>query len=367
MENSRPVIPLFGLLAIIVITLLVLNKPEKVEEVQVISVRTAKISNDLPIKRVQISGTTQSAETTVLRFQVGGRVTKKSARLGDSISKGDSIATLYNPELEPITAAAKDNLARLTAQAEQAQRDFNRIDGLYKDQAVTVSEWESVRTALSASKNAQSAAQSELDRAAQLSGELSLQAPFSGSVTEIMIDVGEVVSAGSAAVRLSNPELVELKIAVSDKILQQIKLGQNVSVSRALQPTESNLQGVVSEISPYRERGSLPEIIITLNADQIGPGVAVNAYIEIQEKKGLSIPMRSVLMTGDNTVAVYRVVDDTAVLVPIRPLRIDTQSVVIEQGLNAGDAIVVEGISQLYDGAKVTEAPTAVNEVEAER
>ncbi len=357
MENSRPVVPLFALLAIIVISLLVLNKPEKVEDVQIISVRTAKLSDELPIKRLQISGTTQSAETAILRFQVGGRVTQKSARLGDSIDKGDSIATLYNPELEPIKATAKDNLARLTAQAEQARRDFNRIDELYKDQAVTVAEWESARTALSASKNAQAAAKSELNRASQVSGELNLVAPFSGSVTEIMIDVGEVVSAGAAAVRLSNPELVELKIAVSDKILQQVKLGQNVSVVHALQPTESPIQGVVSEISPYRERGSLPEIIISLNAEQIGPGVAVNAYIEIQESKGLSIPMRSVLMTGDNTVAVYRVVDDTAVLVPIRPLRIDTQSVVIEQGLNAGDAIVVEGLSQLYDGAKVAEAP----------
>lgn len=360
MENSRPVIPLFGLLAITVITLLLLNKPEKIQQDQIISVRTATLSDEAPIKRVQISGTTQSAETAVLRFQVGGRVTTKTARLGDVINKGDSLATLYNPELEPITAVAKDNFARLSTQTDQAQRDFNRINELYKDQAVTVAEWESARTALSASKNAQSAAKSELGRAAQVSNELSLVAPFSGSVTEIMIDVGEVVSAGSAAVRLSNAELVELKVAVSDRLLQQISLGQNVLVQRALEPTQAPLQGVVSEISPHRERGSLPEIIISLNAEHIGPGVAVNASIEIQEKKGLSIPMRSVLMTGDNTVAVYRVVDQRAVLVPIRPLRIDTQSVVIEQGLSAGDAIVVEGLSQLYDGARVTQASAAL-------
>ena len=365
MENGRPVIPLFILLAIVAITLLALSTPEQEPEEQIIGVRTAKLSGELPIKQIQISGTTQSAETALLRFQVGGRVTQKSIRLGDSIAKGDSVATLYNPELEPITAAAKDNLARLTAQAEQAQRDFARIDVLYKDRAVTIAEWEGVRTALSASKNAQSAAQSEVDRATQVSGELSLLAPFSGSVTEIMIDVGEVVSAGSAAVRLSNPNIVELKLAVSDKILQQIELGQKVSVSRALQPTELPIEGLVSEISPHRERGSLPEIIISLDAEQIGPGVAVNAYIEIQAKQGLSIPMRSVLMTGDNTVAVYKVVNNIAVLVPIRPLRIDTQSVVIEQGLTAGDALVVEGLSQLFDGAKVVEATAAANTAES--
>lgn len=356
MKNGRLLIPLFVFLVLVTVSLLTMNRPEQVHEVPIITVRTAKLDGELPIKRVQISGTTQSAETALLRFQVGGRVTSKSVRLGDSISKGDSVVTLYNPELEPITSTANDNLARLTAQAEQAQRNFSRIDLLYKDKAVTLAEWESVRTALSASQKAQSAAKSELDRAKQVANELNLLAPFSGSVTEIMIDIGDVVTAGSAVVRLSNPSVVELKLAVSDKILQQVKLGQTVLVSRALQADESPLKGLISEISPHRERGFLPEIIISLDAEQIGPGVAVNAYIEIQAKQGLSIPMRSVLMTGDNTVGVYRVVDNVAVLVPIRPLRIDTHSVIIEQGLMPGDVLVVEGLPQLFDGAKVVQA-----------
>lgn len=360
MRNSRLVIPIFALAVTVAVGFFLVQKhPEQSQERDTHNVRTVKISGDLPVRRLRIAGTTESAETTALRFQVGGRVIDNKVRLGDSIAKGDTIAKLYNPELEPLTGAAKDNVARLLTETQQAKRDFARIDALYKDEAVTRAEWEAVRTALTAKRNAQAAAESELARATQVADELSLVAPFGGSITEVMIDVGDVISAGMPAVRISNPMLVELKLAVSDTVVEQLKLGQTILVNRALRPNEPAVQGTISEISPYRERGSLPEIIVTLDAEKIAPGVAVNAIIDVVADRGLSIPTRSVLMTGTDSVAVYKVVEGIARLVPIRPLRLDSDSVLIDQGLMPGDALVIEGISHLYDGARVAEADTA--------
>lgn len=365
MKNSKTVIAVLVLIAVIAAVAITQKSPRKSIQPAALSVRTVTLSGDLPIVNMRLSGTTQSAETTALRFQVGGRVVEKYVRLGDSIAKGDVLAKLYNPELEPLTFAARENLARLAAETEQAKRDFARIDALYKDKAVTQAEWEGVRTGLSAKKNAQAAAQSELARATQVAGELDLLAPFNGTVTEIMIDVGDVVASGAPAVRISNPKLVELKLAVSDLIVNQIKLGQEVPVYHALQTAKPAIQGMVSEISPYREQGSLPEIIISLNAEQVRPGVAVNANIAITALEGISVPTQAVLMTGVDAVAVYKVVNGVANLVPIRPLRLDSEQVVIEQGLSQGDSLVVEGISKLYDGAQVKEAstPAGVNSV----
>ena len=151
---------------------------------------------------------------------------------------------------------------------------------------------------------------------------------------------------------------MELKLAVSDVILEQLRLEQTVELARALDPEGERIKGVISEISPYREPGSLPEIIITLDSNEVGPGVAVNAQLEIKAERGMAIPIRSVLMTGNNTVGVYRITDGIANLVPIRPLSITTNSVVIDQGLEPGDALAVEGLQQLFDGAKVIEAQT---------
>ena len=360
MNTRRLVIPIFIVAALLTIILLFTNKSEQQQADPVITVRTATLSGDLPIRRLQISGTTQSAETAMLRFQVAGRVTEKRVRLGEIVSKGAVLARLYNPEFEPMITSAKENLARFTAEMSQLKRDFARLDGLYQQRAVTRQEWEVARTRLIASEKAESAAKSELNRANNVASELSLVAPFDGVVTDILIDVGEVLMSGSPAVRLSNPDLVELKLAVSDTILGQVKLGQLVQINRALQASDIDIEGIVSEISPHRERGSLPEIIVRLDAAEIGPGIAVNAKLEVLSSRGLNVPMRSVLMTGEDSIAVYRVSNGIAKLVPVRALRISTDSIEIDRGLNQGDAVVIEGIPQLFDGAKVIEASVSV-------
>ena len=68
---------------------------------------------------------------------------------------------------------------------------------------------------------------------------------------------------------------------------------------------------------------------------------------------GISVPMAAVLMTGEDNIAVYRVNDKVAELVAIRPLKMTSSNLIIEQGLQAGDQIVTEGIAKLYDGASV--------------
>lgn len=353
MQQTRFVIPLLVVAAIAVTLLLLKKTPENKEEAAPTPVRAATLSSIPPMEKMLISGTTRSSESALLRFQVSGRVLEKKVSLGDNVAQGDVLARVYNPELEPLAEGAKDNLARAIAQASQAQRDFNRVDELFKQQAVTKQEWERSRTQLTSSEKAQSAAKAELARAQQIKAELSLVAPFAGTVTEILIDKGEVVSAGAPAVRLSNPAAVELTLPVSDNIIQQITIGQVVQLTKALLPSAASVDGKVIEISPFREQGALPEIKIAINADTIGPGTAVTAQLTVQASSGISLPLKSVIMTGENTVAVYRIADDRAELVAIRPTKINAESVVIEQGLHAGDRIVTEGVAKLYDGAKV--------------
>jgi len=335
------------------------TSPEKRPSDTAIVVRTTEVSTELPIETINIAGITEAADSTLVRFQVGGRVTKKSVRLGDNVEQGSPIASLYNPELEPTKEAARNNLNRLNTQLEQAERDFKRLDGLFKQEAVTRQEWETAKTQVLAATNAKDAAQAELDRASQLTSESVLVAPFSGAVTKVMIDIGEVVTPGSPAIRLSNPSAVELKLAVSNVTLSQLKIGQQVKVTKSLEPQADSITGTITEISPFQEAGSLPQIIVSLNADEIAPGVAVSTAIEITAKRGVGVPIQSVLMTGDNTTAVYRVQDGRAELLPVRPLRITNSSVILEEGLNQGDVIVIEGLSKLFDGAKVSEAQIA--------
>jgi len=318
-----------------------------------VSVNVYPVQDIAVTETIIIPGTTQSAESALLRFQVSGRVLEKNTRLGNKIRKGEVLASLYNPEIQPQAARATENLQQLDVQLSQAKRDFDRINDLYKEQAVTKQEWEQVKTTRKSAQRAVNAAQAELQRANRLAEELKLVAPFDGVVTEIMIDQGEVIQTGSPAIRLSNPGLVELTLSVSDQVIPKLTQGQIVRVVPALDNTAQTIDGLVSEISPFREQGSLPQIIISLPADQIQPGVAVSARIDIAGDSGLNIPLKAVVMTGNDSTAVYVIKEGRARLLPIRPIRIGNSSVLVESTLEVGDQIVIAGISQLYDGANV--------------
>lgn len=354
MEQSKQVIPFF--LIALVITAVVFFAKGSDDEPQLqttIPIRTATISSDVPINNLVVSGTTRSAETALLRFQVGGRVEAKLVTLGAQVAAGDSLAKLYNPEIEPLAQQAKENLARLNAEREQAKRDFERLQALYAQQAVTRQEWENGKTRLTSTDKAVSAAKSALLRSERVATELDLVAPFPGTVTEILTDVGEVVAAGAPALRLSNPSRVELKIAVREETLSQVSLGQEINVRRSVSTDDRVFVGTVTEISPFRERGALPELVIALDGNEIAPGTTVTAELAIRADDKISVPIRSVLMTGENTTAVYRIANNIATLTPIRPLKITAGGVLIDQGIEPGDVVATEGIAQLFDGALV--------------
>lgn len=348
-----PFVLVLALFAYLVARSLLSQEDAELESVSAVSVNVYTVQDIVVAQTIIVPGTTESAESALLRFQVSGRVIEKNIRLGSKISKGDVLATLYNPEIEPLAERATENLQRLDVQLSQANRDFNRIDGLYKDQAVTKQEWEQARTSLKSAQRLVNAAKAELQRANRLAQELQLLAPFNGIVTDVMIDQGEVIQAGSPAIRLSNPELVELSLNLSDQVVSKLTQGQPVRVTQLLNSSANVIDGSVSEISPFREQGSLPQIIVSLPADQISPGVAVSASIDIASDQGLNIPLKAVVMTGNDSTAVYVIEQNNVRLLPIRPIRIGNSSVLIESSLQVGDELVIAGIAQLYDGAKV--------------
>ena len=112
---------------------------------------------------------------------------------------------------------------------------------------------------------------------------------------------------------------------------------------------------MINDLSPFRERGALPQIVVSLPVNQIQPGEAVNAQLRIPSATGLNVPIKAVVMTGDDSSGVYVLDASRSVvkLVAIRPLRIDSDSVLIEGELSYGDQVVVAGIAQLYDGARI--------------
>lgn len=351
---------------------------EALKPSDVVLVDVYDVDDALGFETIRVGGTTKSAETAQLRFQVSGRVIEKKVRLGDSVIKGQVLVVLDNPEIAPLERRATQNLAQLEVQVMQAKRDFDRINGLYEEQAITKQEWEQVNTQYKSTRTLVEAARAELQRASRLADELALTAPFDGVVTDIHIDEGEVIQVGAPALRLSNPDSVELQLALSDSVIGKLSKSQAVRVYRSLGDSSDVIVGVIVDISPYREQGALPKVVIVLPEAQIRPGVAVTAELDVQSDLGLRIPINAVVMTGEDSAGVYYVSDlnvssnnatsskvkssqngqKIVKLIPVTPLKIGDSTVLIDSQLKPGDQVVTAGVAQLYDGARIRIRPS---------
>ena len=348
-------IAVVAIVASVIVTVLLFKHEKESPAADVVPVNVYQLKEVAATQTVTVAGTTKSAERAVLRFQVSGRVSSKQVRLGDKVSAGQTLIELYNPEVQPLAALASKRLQQAEVQLSQAQRDYRRLNQLYKEQAVTQNEWEQAKTAFDSAKSSVSVAQADVQRADRLAQELVLNAPFDGVVTEINVDQGETVQIGTVALQLSNPDSVELEMALSSSVVSKLAQGQEVTVVSTFAELKQPIKGVIKDISPFRERGALPQIIVSLPADQVQPGEAVKAQLQIPSAGGLNVPIKAVVMTGEDSSGVYVVDTQKSVvkLVAIRPLRIDNDSVLVDGALSYGDQLVVAGIAQLYDGARV--------------
>src|SRR5208282_3471571 len=92
---------------------------------------------------------------------------------------------------------------------------------------------------------------------------------------------------------------------------------------------------------------------------QLWPGQFVNARLHVAtQKDGLTVPA-STVQRGPNGPYVFVIKEDQTVeLRPVKVGQIDNGEALIEDGLAAGEKVVVDGQYKLQPGSKITVGPT---------
>lgn len=348
------------------------NLPTYVIDSQQIPVRIASVTRQPVYDLRTFTGTTRAVNRAVMRSQISGRVDFLPLRLGQSVKKGQVLVDLYNPEAAPAARSARVRWQQLQDQQGQQQRDFERISALYDQGQASRQDFEQARTAWNSANDAALGAESEYQRASGLDQERQIRAPFAGVITSISTDVGEVVSPGQALLQLAAPNKTELELVVSPQIATGLKVGQTVSVNLPLQSVVNKsvtnksgvnkpaLKGVVKEISPFRDRGALPTVVLGFADGEVASGVAMSAEFKVPVGEAFVVPSSALMRYGYGAV-VYRLVDDETGD-KVEPVSVTTGSaqasgVVVTGKFEQGDRIVVAGTQRLFKGAAVQVMP----------
>lgn len=305
--------------------------------------------------------------------EVGGRPIQE----GDPVRRGQALAVLDTADLSRQSAAASAALAAAVAQAEgaraahaQATIEVGRARSLAAGGDLTPAELDRAESALAGAAAALRAAEAQVEaRVEQLAlargavDDATLRSPIDGLVARRMFDAGESVAPGMAAFTVIDPSQMRVAFAVPDTRVAELELGARVPV-RVEAFAGRAFVGEIVEVSPVADpalRAFTVELAVDNPDGALRAGMVASVAVSgAPEAPATLVPLGGIVRDPADAdgFAVY-VVDEAAVarLRPVRIADLVGNEAVVEQGLVAGERVVVDGAALLHDGAPVEVRP----------
>ena len=355
-----------------------------------VAVRVQEVNpQDVQLK-VHSQGSVMPSTETQLIPEVAGRVTWMSPALvsGGAFKKGDVLVRIEPQDYRNVRDRARASLVRAEAEQEHAKFEHQRMVSLAERQLVSSSELENALRALRVADAALADAQVNFSQARQDLGRTEVRAPFTGLVRSESVDLGQLVGRGAAVATIYANDQVEVRLPISDRQLAylDLPLGQQGAIDPLRQPSVvltaeyagqdiEWLGKVVRTEAAIDTSSRMVYLVAQVDADSqetpLNVGLFVEAEINGRRAEDIVVVPRTA-MRNDNQVLV---VDESNRLRfrDIDPLRLYQDSMLIENGLIAGELICISPIQTAIDGMSVTplfdpaaDRAAAVDDKEAE-
>jgi len=179
---------------------------------------------------IEATGTIEMTETAV-SSKANGRITKITVQEGQTVQAGEFLAELDHDQLDAQIASARSNLEVAIANYAEAKTDLSRYKQLYQAQQIAASQYDQAVNKNDVTKAQVSQAQANLDLLKVQLGDVQIQAPGSGVISEKLVENGEVVSNGTALFTLLDYQKPWVKVYLPLKEVSKVTLNQKAYIT----------------------------------------------------------------------------------------------------------------------------------------
>ena len=324
---------------------------------------------------VDIVGDIRAFREVELRPRVSGVIEKQMFRPGQMVREGEPLFLIDTRSLDSAVADAQARLIEAEAGLQRASEDVARYKPLLADDAIPRQTYEQ---AVAAEKQAASLVESRregVNRARIDRSYAEVRAPVSGQIGLQKVEVGGLASAGQtvlATVSSLDPVVVYFSVAETEYLAYvrrfQAAARNGRLVSRPVEllladgsvyPHAGKFDFADRAVNP--QTGTLTLRAVFPNTEQLlRPGMTgrVRVTYDVADK-AILIPQKAVTeLLGKQFVSVVGA-DGKVEQRPVKTGDRLGEQWLIEEGLNVGDAVVVEGVQKARPGSIVKAAPLA--------
>ncbi|HXP63872.1 MAG TPA: efflux RND transporter periplasmic adaptor subunit [Steroidobacteraceae bacterium] len=338
--------------------------------VDVVVARAAKQGQDLVLP-----GQTAAWYETTIYARVSGYVAKWSVDIGDHVSKGQVLATIETPELDAELAASKAQLQASEAQvvARKAEAEFGKTTnerwrdspkGVVSDQEREAknADYKSAEARLYAANAQVALDKSRVDQYRAMAEFKQVKAPFDGTITERKIDVGNLVTAGSASTttplyRISQTDPLRIFVDVPQSSAGEL---MNAGVPAQIRATGSVAGTFAGKTARSAEsmnpqaRTMRVEVDMPNATHALLPGMYVNVAFALRPRGLVEVPAAALIFRAQGA--------QVAVVDPAGKIRYNDAVIArdngtlveLASGAQPGDRLVLNISSQIQPGEAVT-------------
>ena len=307
-----------------------------------------------------VSGTVSARQTAVISTKVMGSIEKIHIRQGDHVRQGQTLATINSGDLKAKEAQAQAMIAEARAAAHDAEKDHQRYQTLHTQKSVSDKELENVALRAASARARLQMARQGLNEMRAMLAYARIRAPFSGTVTQKMVDEGTIANPGMPLLAIEQSGELNVTAAIPESYITRVKPGDKVRVE--VKAAGLTADGTVSELSPsaamtggqYAMKVSIPQV----DRQKLRAGMYAGVRLAGKSSSDGTAQIwinRSSVVTKDQLTGVYVVGNDNrAVLHWVRLGQASGDRQAVLSGLKPDDRIIEAGHARLYNGQKVS-------------
>lgn len=286
------------------------------------------------------SGNAVAAKEHMLMASHDGTVSELNIKVGQRVKEGAVMAKMDAPNVMSLNRVNQATLR-------QARDGYARAKKVYEAGGLTEIKWMEVQTQLE-----------QAEAAAEISNrsveDLTLKAPFTGTVSQVYVSLGEEVVPGKPIARIMDETQLDVAFGIPENEYSGIEEGGAATV---VVPALNNLEvdGKISYIGVNSTNLTHSYIVtVTLKNVPAGLKAGMACKVSLQSDIRSRIVVPAILVKVDDAGRYVWLANNG--VVEKRHVEVGGfvgKGVCVTDGLNTGDLVICEGASKVSTGMKV--------------
>ena len=324
---------------------------------------------------VTLPGRAFAYQQTGIRPQVGGEVLEIAYDPGRPVKAGDLLFRLDPETLAAALAAAEAAVTGAEASVEQAQNTVERYRRL-EGSGVSAVDRANAEVALKQAEADVKSAEAARDAARLSLQRTEIRSPLDGMADVAAVSVGDLVTANQSELLTTITQLDPIYVDVSESSARMLRNRDRFNAEQLMTNGRVQTQLILETGQEYLGTGRIvsPGIAVSSTTGTVPirlqfdnpsrmilPGQFLRVRVTLGSTRAVLVPQRATSRASDGTLTAFVARDGKAVQVTLVETGSYRNNWIVVQGIDPGEALILDGLDNLRAGAEITTVPVTID------